>query len=171
LQRLGTGRIDLSANSTTSANAALVSLLEAVDLTFGYTNDALFTKVGFRLEVGERAALVAPNGAGKSTLLRILAGEVSPDKGTVVLAKDMRLGYYRQSHELKAQGSVFSALMSGFGELVELRAELEAAQERRCRACRAQWTAISRLARIGSNSACRRSPRGSALPPTTWIAR
>jgi ATP-binding cassette subfamily F protein 3 len=118
--------------------------LEAVDLTFGYTNDALFTKVGFRLEAGERAALVAPNGAGKSTLLRILAGEVSPDKGTVVLAKDARLGYYRQSHELKAQGSVFSALMSGFGALVELRAELESAQEN---AASGTDAALSRLSR------------------------
>jgi ATP-binding cassette subfamily F protein 3 len=121
-----------------------VALLEAVDLTFGYTNDALFTKVGFRLESGEHAALVAPNGAGKSTLLRILAGEVSPDKGTVVLGKDARLGYYRQSHELKAQGSVFSALMSGFGELVELRSELEAAQEQ---AASGTDAALARLSR------------------------
>lgn len=32
---------------------------------------------------GQRIALVGSNGAGKSTILRVLAGEISPDAGTV----------------------------------------------------------------------------------------
>ena len=106
-----------------------MALLEASDLNFGYTNEPLFTAVALKLEAGERAGLVAPNGAGKSTLLRVLAGELEQDKGFVVPKKGARLGYYRQSHEVKVTGSVMDVLLSGFGELVALRHALSAAQE------------------------------------------
>ncbi|MGC4091090.1 MAG: ATP-binding cassette domain-containing protein [Polyangiaceae bacterium] len=105
-----------------------MALLEIADLEFGYSNEPLFSKVTFRLEAGERAALVAPNGAGKSTLLRVLAGELAPDKGSLLLKKPATLGYYRQSHEARAEGSVLDALMSGFSELMGVRRELAAAQ-------------------------------------------
>jgi ATP-binding cassette subfamily F protein 3 len=105
-----------------------VTVLETADLAFGYTGTPLFQGVTFRLNAGERASLVAPNGAGKSTLLRILAGELSPDRGSVVLKKDSRVGYYRQSHELASSGSLMDALLSGFADLVELRHELGEAQ-------------------------------------------
>jgi ATPase subunit of ABC transporter with duplicated ATPase domains len=39
--------------------------------------------VSFTLNAGEKAALVGPNGCGKSTLLRLLAGEASPDRGSI----------------------------------------------------------------------------------------
>ncbi len=106
-----------------------MSLLDVADLSFGYTNEALFSKVTFRLDPGERAALVAPNGAGKSTLLRVLTGELAPDHGTYLLRKGASVGYYRQSHETKAEGRVLDVLMSGFSELVGLRHELASAQE------------------------------------------
>jgi ATP-binding cassette, subfamily F, member 3 len=105
-----------------------VALLEVANLSFGYTNDLLFDGVTFRLEAGERAAIVAPNGAGKSTLLRLIAGELAADRGSVQLASDMRLGYYRQSHELKAEGSVLETLLSGFHELLALRHALSEAE-------------------------------------------
>jgi ATP-binding cassette subfamily F protein 3 len=107
----------------------VLALLEVSDLSFGYTNAALFTGVALKLEAGERAGLVAPNGAGKSTLLRLLAGELEQDRGFVVPKKGARIGYYRQSHEVKARGSVMDVLLSGFEELVALRQALSAAQE------------------------------------------
>jgi ATP-binding cassette, subfamily F, member 3 len=105
-----------------------VSVLEVADLTFGYTSALLFEGVTFRLNAGERAALVAPNGAGKSTLLRLIAGELAADRGSVLCEKEARVGYYRQSHEIDASGSVMDALMGGFSDLVELRHELTEAQ-------------------------------------------
>ncbi len=44
---------------------------------------------------GELAAVVGENGTGKTTLLRILAGDVRPDAGTVVIGG--RLGYCPQA--------------------------------------------------------------------------
>lgn len=104
-------------------------MLEVANLGFGYSNERLFQGVGFRLELGERAGLVAPNGAGKSTLLRVIAGELEADEGSVTLKKGSTLGYYRQGHETRAEGSVMDNLLSGFGDLLKLRHELTHAQE------------------------------------------
>jgi len=106
-----------------------LSLLEVANLAFGYSNERLFQGVGFRLELGERAGLVAPNGAGKSTLLRVIAGELDADEGSVTLKKGATLGYYRQGHEVRAEGSVMDNLLAGFGDMLQLRHELGKAQE------------------------------------------
>jgi ATP-binding cassette, subfamily F, member 3 len=124
---------------------AAVALLEVSGVTFGYTGDPLFSDVALKLDAGERAGLVAPNGAGKSTLLRVLAGDLEADRGFVVPKKGSRLGYYRQSHEVKVQGSVMDVLLSGFGELVALRHALAAAQEA---AASGSDAALSRLSEL-----------------------
>jgi ATP-binding cassette subfamily F protein 3 len=105
-----------------------VPVVEVANLKFGYSNQPLFENVTFRLEPGERAALVAPNGAGKSTLLRAVAGELTPDSGSVLIRKGLEVGYYRQSHESRLEGSVREALLGGFGDIVRIRRELTRAQ-------------------------------------------
>jgi ATP-binding cassette subfamily F protein 3 len=106
-----------------------MTVLQVADLRFGYAGDTLFEGVTFSLAVGDRVALVAPNGSGKTTLLRILGGEIDPDGGQVVLRRDATMGYYRQSHEVAAEGDVLGAFLAGFGEVLEAREELRSAQE------------------------------------------
>ncbi len=103
-------------------------LLQVADLKFGYAGDTLFEKVTFAVETGDRICIVAPNGAGKSTLIRLIAGELEPDAGSAVIKRDTKVAYYRQSHEVAASGDVLGAFLSGFKEIVELRAELTRVQ-------------------------------------------
>jgi len=106
-------------------------LLQVDGLGFGYGADTLFESVAFSLSSGDRMAIVAPNGAGKSTLLRLIAAELTPDRGRAVRRNGATLGYYRQSHELDqaAEGrDVMDAFLSGFGEIVELRHRLHEAR-------------------------------------------
>ncbi|MFI6483373.1 ABC-F family ATP-binding cassette domain-containing protein [Nonomuraea sp. NPDC050663] len=49
---------------------------------------------GLRIGYGERLLVTGPNGAGKSTLMRVLAGELTPDTGTVHV--NGTVGYLRQ---------------------------------------------------------------------------
>ena len=70
--------------------------------------------VDLDIEVGERIGLVGPNGAGKTTLARIIAGEMSPDSGSVTFwLPSVRVGYLRQcagNLRLSSDGySVFTA--------------------------------------------------------------
>ncbi|HEX4446470.1 MAG TPA: ABC-F family ATP-binding cassette domain-containing protein [Polyangiaceae bacterium] len=122
-----------------------MTVLQVADLQFGYAGDTLFEGVTFTLATGDRVALVAPNGSGKTTLLRIVAGETEPDRGSSVLKRDATLGYYRQSHEVSAQGDVLGAFMAGFHEVVALRDELQRAQHE---AASGEDAALERLANV-----------------------
>ncbi|MEO8798644.1 MAG: ABC-F family ATP-binding cassette domain-containing protein [Polyangiaceae bacterium] len=120
-------------------------LLQASNLRFGYAGDTLFEDVTFGISPGERVAIVAPNGAGKSTLLRLIAHELEPDAGTSVVKRDAKVAYYRQSHEVGADGDVLGAFLSGFKEIVDLRAKLTKAQHE---AATGSTRALSELADV-----------------------
>jgi ATP-binding cassette subfamily F protein uup len=62
---------------------ALVTL-QQISLSHGGPN--LLDEVSLTVEPGDRLCLVGRNGVGKSTLLRIIAGEETPDSGTVATA-------------------------------------------------------------------------------------
>src|SRR5258705_9571635 len=98
-----------------------MTVLQVADLGFGYGASQLFEGVTFSVALGDRVALVAPNGAGKSTVLRLVTGELTPDKGAVVVKSGVSVGYYRQSHEGSAEGTVLDAVLSGFQSVLALR--------------------------------------------------
>ncbi len=120
-------------------------LLQVADLRFGYSGDRLFENVTFNVAAGDRVALVAPNGSGKTTLLKIVARELEADAGSAVLTREASLGYYRQSHEVVAEGDVLGAFLSGFHEIVSLREALRRAQEE---AASGAGDALDRLAHV-----------------------
>ena len=54
----------------------------------------LLDDASFRVGEGATAALVGPNGAGKTTLIRLIAGDISPQSGTIAVSGG--LGVMRQ---------------------------------------------------------------------------
>ena len=60
--------------------------LEAKNISFRYNalSPWILEDVSFKVDAGERVALVAPSGFGKSTLSRILSGYLRPTKGQVL---------------------------------------------------------------------------------------
>ncbi len=57
----------------------------------------IFSDLDGALQDGDKIGLVGPNGAGKSSLVRLLAELDELDGGTLVHAKEMRLGYLSQA--------------------------------------------------------------------------
>ncbi len=55
--------------------------LDHISMAFGHV--PLLDDASLQIESGERIAIVGRNGTGKSTLLKIIAGDLSPDAGTV----------------------------------------------------------------------------------------
>lgn len=60
-----------------------MSLLRAEGIGHGFGERAVLEDVTVEVEAGEVLALIGPNGAGKSTLLSVLAGDLTPGRGTV----------------------------------------------------------------------------------------
>ena len=63
------------------------------------SDKVLFDDLSLSIGRGERWAIVGPNGAGKTTIVRALLGEIEPDRGSSKLGANVRVGYFRQSHE------------------------------------------------------------------------
>jgi ATP-binding cassette subfamily F protein 3 len=74
-----------------------LELLRFTDLECHYGSREIFAGLSGVVSGGERIGLVGPNGAGKSSLLRLLAGIDTPFGGTIVRARDAKLGYLAQS--------------------------------------------------------------------------
>ncbi len=68
------------------AHQSNAAILEVTDLTVAYNGTRALDDVSFRLEAGERVAVVGPNGAGKSTLFKVIAGVLEPTEGEVRVA-------------------------------------------------------------------------------------
>jgi ATP-binding cassette subfamily F protein 3 len=90
----------------------------------------LFEEVGFKLEPGDRMTLSGRNGAGKSTLLRVLAGELSPDSGTVSIPRGARVALHDQRPPRESERRLGDYVFSGRTDMLETEAELARLEER-----------------------------------------
>jgi len=69
-------------------------MLSVSNVSMRYGSKVLFEDVSTAFTPGRRYGLTGPNGAGKTTFMKILAGELEPQKGTVV--RPRKLGVLRQ---------------------------------------------------------------------------
>ena len=71
-------------------------VLEAEELGHSYREKRVFSNLGFKIERGEKVALVGVNGAGKTTLLKIVAGQLKPSEGKYTIGHNVHPAYYAQ---------------------------------------------------------------------------
>jgi len=73
-----------------------LDVITAADLEKTYGDNTVFRHLDFKIQRGERVALVGVNGAGKSTLLRLLNKSEEPTAGTVTFGLNVKRKYYSQ---------------------------------------------------------------------------
>jgi ATP-binding cassette, subfamily F, member 3 len=101
-----------------------MAVLQVTGLTKELGGDVLFDDVSLKVERRDRLALSGPNGAGKTTLLRLIAGEIRPDQGKIVLDKDTRVALHDQRPPLERGLTLREYVLSGASDLVALEDEL-----------------------------------------------
>ncbi|MBW8861778.1 MAG: ABC-F family ATP-binding cassette domain-containing protein [Acidobacteria bacterium] len=105
-------------------------MIQLSDLTKSFGDRVLFDHVTWQITDRERVGLCGPNGAGKTTLLRMMAGLDEPDSGGVLKPAALSVGYLPQDGLSHAWRMVFDEAASAFGELIAMKAEMHALEER-----------------------------------------
>lgn len=95
----------------------MTSYLQVENLTKSFGADVLFSGITFGINEGEKIGLIAKNGMGKTTLLTILAGDDTPDSGTVIYRNDLRVGYLPQSPVFPNSQTVIDTCLAGHDKL------------------------------------------------------
>ena len=86
--------------------------LDGVSKAFG--DKQVISGFSYNLLRQDRIGIVGKNGAGKSTLLKLMAGELSPDSGTVVQGSTVKIGHFsrRAGSWISTCGSMTSSTAS-----------------------------------------------------------
>ena len=74
--------------------------IEVKELSFGFDGIArpLVNELEFSLKKDDRIGVIGKNGRGKSTLLKLLAGELAPNSGEIVLSPNTNISFFAQTN-------------------------------------------------------------------------
>ncbi|GAB6173028.1 ATP-binding cassette domain-containing protein [Paradesulfitobacterium aromaticivorans] len=101
-------------------------MISTSGLTLRFGKRALFEDVNIKFTPGNCYGLIGANGAGKSTFLQILAGEIDPSKGEVIITPGERVAVLKQNHFEFEQVQVLKTVIMGHSRLYEIMEEKDA---------------------------------------------
>ena len=92
-----TNQTDLEMNFETSRIGKKV--IEFQDVDFSYGDKQILSHFNLLLQNKDRLGIVGDNGVGKSTLLNLIAGQLQPQSGQVIIGETVRVAYFSQRIE------------------------------------------------------------------------
>ena len=101
-------------------------MIAAHNISLQYGKRVLFDEVNIKFTVGNCYGVIGANGAGKSTFLKILADEISPNSGNVVIEPGKRMAVLSQDHFKFDEHTVLDTVMMGHAKLWEVMQEKNA---------------------------------------------
>lgn len=104
----------------------MVLSCQAIEKAF--VEQSVLQNCSFHIEEYDKAAIVGINGAGKSTLLKIIVGEMKPDSGQVVFAKDKTFGYLPQYQSIDTENTIYEELLSVKQDMIDLERNLRSTE-------------------------------------------
>ncbi|MCC7202207.1 MAG: ABC-F family ATP-binding cassette domain-containing protein [Nitrospirae bacterium] len=101
--------------------------LQLISKSFG--GRVLFREASIQIGLEERVALVGPNGVGKTTLFGMIAGNVYPDSGDIIVNKKAVIGYLAQELESHDGKTVLETVLGGGTEVSSIEHHLRLLEE------------------------------------------
>ena len=105
-------------------------MIQLSELTKVFGDRVLLDHVTWQITDRERVGLCGPNGAGKTTLLRMMAGLDEPDGGAILKPASLTVGYLPQDGLSHAGRSLFAEASSAFDDLLAMKHEMHALEDR-----------------------------------------
>lgn len=94
------------------------------NITVEFGGNTLFENVSFLIKEKEKIALIGRNGAGKTTLLKLIAGEISPTRGSISRPKNLTIGYLPQHIKVNDSKTVREETLTAFENIFAIRANI-----------------------------------------------
>ncbi|ANE34757.1 ABC transporter, ATP-binding protein [Campylobacter hyointestinalis subsp. lawsonii CCUG 27631] len=81
-------------------------LIELTNLNKSFDDKIILKDFNFKMNKGDKVAIIGSNGVGKSTLCKIIMGEMSADSGKIHIGATIELGYFAQDSSNKISGNL-----------------------------------------------------------------
>jgi ATPase subunit of ABC transporter with duplicated ATPase domains len=101
-------------------------MLTVSNLSVQFGKRILFDEVNTSFVQGNCYGVIGANGAGKSTFLKILAGEIEPTSGRVILEPGKRMSVLNQNHNMFDEHTVLETVLMGNKVLYAVKTEMDA---------------------------------------------
>jgi ATPase subunit of ABC transporter with duplicated ATPase domains len=101
-------------------------MLTVSNLSVQFGKRILFDEVNTSFVQGNCYGVIGANGAGKSTFLKILAGEIEPTSGRVILEPGKRMSVLNQNHNMFDEYTVLETVLMGNKILYAVKTEMDA---------------------------------------------
>ena len=94
----------------------MTPLLDVQNISKAFGAHVLFENISFSIAEGQHVGLIAKNGTGKSTLLSLLSGKESVDSGSIIVRRDIKVGFLEQQPKFDPEESVLDACFNHQGD-------------------------------------------------------
>ena len=101
-------------------------MLTVQNVALQYGKRVLFKDVDLKFTRGNCYGVIGANGAGKSTLLKIMSGEISPQRGEVILEPGNRMAVLKQDQAAYDDHPVLETVLMGHPRMFEMGREKDA---------------------------------------------
>ena len=101
-------------------------MLTISNLSVQFGKRILFDEVNTTFTQGNCYGIIGANGAGKSTFLKIIAGEMDPTSGRVILEPGKRMSVLNQNHNMFDEFTVLDTVLIGNKTLHAVKSEMDA---------------------------------------------
>ena len=95
-------------------------MIDLLDVSLQFGGKYLFQNVNFKINSGDRTALVGANGSGKSSILKIINGELQPESGNIQKQKRTTIGYLPQDNVAHNNTTLIAEASSALSDITKL---------------------------------------------------